>query len=278
MSEQTIRDIPFEEDEAPVYRVPVEEAHEGMLVVSLEAYEGPLDLLLDLARDQKVDLAHISILKLVEQYIAFIEEAKKIEIVVAADYLLMASWLTFLKSKLLLPQEEDNEEEPSGQILADALTYQLKRLEAIRKSADLLFDLPRMKVDFFPLGRPEGLITSRYTIYDVKVLDLMQAYGDIHRRKTYSSYKPEAYRLLSLDEALERLEQMLGKIDRGLWLNLFSLIQKEDDDIDNHLYKKSRIASTFIAGLEMGKRGAVSLRQEKPFDNIFIQRRQEDEL
>ena len=101
MTEQIAQEVPFEEDEIPVYRVPTEETREGMLVVTLDAYEGPLDLLLDLARDQKVDLVHISILRLVEQYVAFIEEAKKIEIVVAADYLLMASWLTFLKSKLL---------------------------------------------------------------------------------------------------------------------------------------------------------------------------------
>ncbi len=278
MTEQIAQEVPFEEDEIPVYRVPTEETREGMLVVTLDAYEGPLDLLLDLARDQKVDLVHISILRLVEQYVAFIEEAKKIEIVVAADYLLMASWLTFLKSKLLLPQDEENEEEPSGQMLADALTYQLKRLESIRNVADLVFDLPRLGIDFFALGKPEGLITSRYTIYDVSVLDLMKAYGDIHRRKTHSSYKPEAYRLLSLDEALERLEQMLGKIDRGLWLNLFSLMPREDVEIDNRLYKKSRIASTFIAGLEMGKRGAVFLKQEKPFDNIFVQRREEESM
>ncbi len=271
MVEENLQTIPFEEDVSPVYRGD-ENPREDRLVVSLDGYEGPLDLLLDLAREQKVDLLHISILKLVEQYIVFIEEAKKIEIVVAADYLLMASWLTFLKSKILLPQDEENEDELSGQMLVDALTYQLKRLESIRKAGESLLELPRLGVDFFSTGQPEGLVMSRQTIYDVSLLDVMQAYGDIHRRKNFSSYKPEAYRLLSLDEALERLEQMLGRIDRGLWLNLFSLMPCEDDDVDNRLYQKSRIASTFIAGLEMGKRGDVLLKQDKPFDNIFIQR------
>lgn len=263
-------DVVFEEDPDP--RLRKNEEEEGALYLNLEGFEGPIDLLLSLAQDQKLDLTQISILKLVDQYVAYIEEAKRLELVVAADYLVMAAWLTFLKSKLLLPQEEE-EGEPSGADLADALTFQLKRLESMRACAEKLFELPRKNVDFYGRGNPEGLLISRRSVFETELYPLLSAYGDIHRRKEFSSYAPEAYRLISTEEILERFETMLGKISRKTWVKLLDLLPLEDDVRDS-LYNRSHLASTFIASLEIAKRGEIALRQDKAFDDIYLQRKE----
>lgn len=265
--------VPFEEDEKPVYKhVGANGEHDDeLLYLDLGAFEGPIHLLLDLARDQKVDLAQISILTLVDQYISYIENAKNLRIVIAADYLVMASWLAFLKSKLLLPQDEDEEDEPSGEALAEALTFQLKRLESMRTAAEALFARPRKNYDFWERGAPEGLIIDRQSVYDMDLYELLTAYGDMNRRKDFSSYKPEAYRLLSLDDALERLERMMGKFKSKVWTRLKDLLP--DDLLPNQpLYTKSAVASTFVATLELAKRGLLSLRQDKAFDDIYLKK------
>lgn len=276
-----VKDTIFEEDSVPPYKTGGDETALEMermvLTVKLDSYEGPLDLLLELARDQKVDLMQISIVPLVEQYVTFIEKAKELDIVVAAEYLVMAAWLTYLKSKLLLPQEEEEGEEPTGQMLADALTYQLRRLEAIRSVSEKIFERPLLNKDFWARGNPEGLVITTQSRYDFTLLDLMQAYGDIDRRKNYSSYRPEAYKLLSLDEALERLERMVGKIVKKEWLSLKQFMIADEfskDEKGNKLYIRSHLASTLVASLEMAKRGEIDLRQDKAFEDIFLKKKE----
>ncbi|MBK67471.1 MAG: segregation/condensation protein A [Rickettsiales bacterium] len=279
---EQIKTTDFEEDAVPPYKNGTDgsdiEMQKFVLNLKLENYEGPLDLLLELARDQKVDLLQISIVPLVDQYIQFIEEAKSLEIVVAAEYLVMAAWLTYLKSKLLLPQDDEEGEEPTGQMLAEALTYQLKRLEAMRTAAEEIFKRPMLKQDFWPRGNPEGLAITTISRYDMTLLDLMQAYGDIDRRKNYSSYKPEAYKLLSLDEALERLEQMIGKIVKKEWMTLKSFMfgneEVSKEERKNKLFIRSHLASTLVASLEMAKRGDIDLRQDKAFEDIYLKKKE----
>lgn len=263
----------FEEDNYP--RPPHASAEDSdVLYLDLGAFEGPIDLLLTLSQEQKVDLAQISILTLVDQYIEFIEKMKKLQIVVAADYLVMAAWLAYLKSRLLLPKDE-TDDEPSGEAMADALTFQLKRLEAIRKTSEKLFGLPRKGMDFYARGNPEGLIIDRKSVFKTELYDLLSAYGDMARRKEFSSYNPEAYRLVSIDEALERLEQMLGKMATKVWAKLMDLLP--DPDRKDALYYRSNIASTFIASLEVAKRGRIALRQDSAFGDIYLKVKEEEE-
>lgn len=283
MDQQTQKAESFEEDQEPPYKasqngeVGALENERDALIIRLESYEGPLDVLLEMAREQKVDLAQIEIVPLVDQYIAFIEAAKDLEIVVAADYLVMAAWLTYLKSKLLLPEDDAEGEEPSGQMMAEALAYQLKRLEAIRAVGEKLLARPKLYQDFWPRGNPEGLVISKQSKFDISLMDIMQAYGDIERRKNFSSYRPEAYQLLSLDEALERLERLVGKMARDTWLSLKALLPEPDDVEEKHrknkLYMRSQLASTLVASLEMAKSGLISLRQDQPFDDILLMRK-----
>lgn len=273
----------FEEDVRPVYIASDTDQDGEHLYLKLESYEGPLDLLLDLARDQKVDLAHISILTLVDQYIGFIESAKELEIVIAADYLVMASWLAYLKSKLLLPQDEDDEVEPSGQAMADALTFQLKRLVSMRERGADIIALPKKNINFWPRGNPEGIIVARNSVFNVELIDILKAYGDMNRKKQFSSYKPEAYRLVALDEALDRMAQMLGRIKKVAWKRLQDFLPKGlkqetfETEKGKSLYTKSAIASTFVACLELAKRGDVTLRQDSAFSDIYLKRKQGDE-
>lgn len=262
----------FEEDNYP--RSQNDENDGDILYLDLGAFEGPIDLLLSLSQEQKVDLSKISILTLVDQYIAYIEKMKTLQIVVAADYLVMAAWLAYLKSRLLLPKEE-TDDEPSGESLADALTFQLKRLEAVRKTAEKLFGLPRKNIHFYERGNPEGLIIDRKSVFKTELYDLLTAYGDMSRRKEFSSYNPEAYRLVSIDEALERLEQMLGKMATKVWAKLMDLLP--DHDRKDALYFRSNIASTFVASLEIAKRGRIALRQEQAFGDIYLQVKEEEE-
>ncbi len=273
----------FEEDVRPIYIASDVDQDGDLLYLKLESYEGPLDLLLDLARDQKVDLAHISILTLVDQYIGFIDGAKELEIVIAADYLVMASWLAYLKSKLLLPKDDDDEIEPSGQAMADALTFQLKRLVSMRERGADIIALPKKNISFWPRGNPEGIIVARNSVFNVELIDILKAYGDMNRKKKFSSYKPEAYRLVALDEALDRMAQMLGRIKKITWQRLQNFLPKGlnqetfDTEKGKDLYTKSAIASTFVACLELAKRGDVTLRQDSAFSDIYLKKKQGDE-
>lgn len=240
------------------------------LLLDIDGYEGPIDVLLAMARDQKVDLAKISILQLARQYLAFIEQAQKLKLSLAAEYLVMASWLAYLKSRLLLPREND-EEEPSGEEMAEALQFQLRRLEAMQKAAEDLFDLPQLGQDVFPRGMAEGLKTKTDTSYDVSLLDLLKAYGDIKRRAEYQNYELPTFTLMSMDTAHERMTKMLGKLPRkgpwSVWTTLNSFLPEK---ITDKLYGRSAMASMFTVGLEMAKQGKVEIKQDGAFRPIYL--------
>jgi len=243
-----------------------ERSESEQLLLYLGDFDGPIDMLLNLARDQKVDLTKISILALANQYIDFIEKAQKLRLELAADYLVMASWLAYLKSRLLIPQEEVKTEEPSANELAEALQFQLRRLEAMRKVANDLFELPRLGYNVFARGNPEGLRTTYNTKYEMTLYDILNAYGDIEKRKKNSIYKLNPVKLFSLEEAIERLESMLGKIPKE-WVSLFMFLP---GGLDNKIIKRSAVASTFGGALEMAKRGLIEIQQEANYAPIYI--------
>ena len=249
------------------------------LLLNLDGYEGPIDLLLTLSRDQKVDLREISILDLANQYLAFIEQARNLRLEIAADYLVMAAWLAYLKSKLLVPQTEDDaEEELSGEALADALAFQLKRLEAMQTATELLFKQPQLGRDVFPRGRRDGVDITVSPIWQADLYDILSAYGSIARRQEYSSYKPKSWPLMSMDEAYERMSTMLGALPRkdgdSVWAVLDSFIPEH---LVEALTKRSSAASLFTASLEMAKQGLVEIRQDGLFKPIYIRQKKRDD-
>jgi segregation and condensation protein A len=251
------------------------------LLLKFESYEGPIDLLLTLARDQKVDLATISILALAEQYLNFIDQAKNLKLEIAADYLVMAAWLAYLKSKLLVPQtdDEDGEEELSGEALAEALAYQLKRLEAMQKTAELLFDLPQTGRDVFTRQQSSNNVgIETISKWQADLYDVLAAYGAIARRQEYANYTPKTWTLMSTDEAYERLSTMLGALPRkdnqSVWAVLDSFMP---DDLTDALIKRSSKASLFTATLEMAKQGEVDIRQDGLFKPIYIRQKDAEE-
>ena len=235
------------------------------LVLELDGFEGPIDLLLTLAREQKVDLARISILRLVEQYLAFIAARRRLRLEIAADYLVMAAWLTYLKSRLLLPEPEA-EEEPSAPELAAALAFRLKRLDAMRNAGAALYAMPRLGRDVFARGAPEGMKVARTPVYEITLYDVLKAYGDNRRRVSAASdLTIEASQLYSLGDAVERLSNLLGGIRD--WTALSSFLP---DGPAEGLLLRSAVASTFAAGLEFARAGTIQMRQSRPFGPIMI--------
>jgi segregation and condensation protein A len=251
----------FEEDVNPAGRVPGSMAD---FVLSLGAYEGPIDVLLTLARDQKVDLKHISILALAEQYIRFIETAQQLQLELAADYLVMAAWLAYLKSKLLLPPE-DNPDQPSAEEMAEALKFQLLRLEAMQEAGRKLFQLPIAGIDFFRRGMEEDLPVTYRPVYDVSLYDLLKAYAAQHRDKAVKALEIEPFDLFSIDEAIERLRQILPGVPD--WTTLFEFLPR---GIRQPLLRRSAISTTLIAALELVRQGKADIRQEGAFAPIYI--------
>jgi len=246
-----------------------ENAPEGeRLVVDLDGYEGPLDLLLDLARNLKVDITKISILALAEQYLEFIIEAKRKNIDIAADYLVMAAWLAFLKSKLLLPVEEVEEDEPTGPEMAAALQFQLERLEAMREAGKKILALPRLGVDTFPRGAPEGVTVIRKSTLDVSLYDLLRAYGEQKRRTTGGTLRISPSDLYTVDEAISRLSQILvGFRD---WRSLSEFLPP---GLQPGIGSRSATASVFAASLELAKSGRAHIRQEHAYGPIYVRNR-----
>ena len=261
------------ETEAPQFEEDLlKERSEGeKLNLYLGSFDGPIDMLLSLARDQKVDLAKISILALATQYLEFVEKAQKLRLELAADYLVMAAWLAYLKSRLLIPAEEQKQAEPTAQDIADALQFQLRRLEAMRKTAEMLFRLPRLGYNIFARGEPDGLPTSYISKYDMTYYDLLKAYGDIKLRQQNSVYKLNPVKLFTLEEAISRLENMFGKIPQE-WVSLFMFLPP---NLKERIVKRSAIASTFGGALELVKRGQLQLQQERNYAPIYIRRPQE---
>jgi segregation and condensation protein A len=234
------------------------------LILDLDGFEGPLDLLLSLARDQKVDLAQISILQLAEQYLTFVHRARALMIEIAADYLVMAAWLAYLKSRLLLPQPSDDEE-PSGAEMAAALAFQLQRLESMRNSGKALFGRAQLGRDFFLRGEPETVDFVRRHIYEVSLFELLKAYGNQQRRASASTLTIEALDLYSVDEAIQRLRGMLGRIPD--WQTLETFLP---ETLRSGLGRRSAIASTFTASLELAREGKLKIRQDRAFGPIYL--------
>ena len=234
------------------------------LVVDLEGYEGPLDVLLTLARAQKVDLARISILALVEQYIAFINRVHQLRLEIAADYLVMAAWLAYLKSRLLLP-EEPSDGEPSGEEMAARLTFQLQRLEAMRQRGAEIMSRHRLGIDVFARGEPEGVTVTRHSRYELSLFELLRAYAVQSVRHDARHVVIARPAVFSIEDAIERLRAMLGSFPD--WTALETYLPQ---GAASPFERRSAVASTFAASLEVAKQGLVELRQLKTFGPIFL--------
>jgi len=259
-------EIPREPEFAPDEpREPV--ADSDRFVLALEGFEGPLDVLLALARDQKVDITRISILALAEQYLAFIQQARDLKLDLAADYLVMAAWLAYLKSKLLLPQVK-TADEPSGAEMAEALAFQLRRLEAVRGVVKRLMARPQKGVDFFVRGAAEELPVSTRIVYQVSLFELLKGYSDQKRRKTGDVLAiRERAEIYSVEDALRRLQTLMGRTPD--WTTLASYLP---EGLRPGLNRRSAVATTFAATLELVKSGKAMVRQERPFGPIFVRR------
>lgn len=258
------------EAEAPQFEEDLlkERTDSEQLLLYLGSFDGPIDMLLSLARDQKVDLAKISILALATQYLDFVEKAQSLRLELAADYLVMAAWLAYLKSRLLIPPDEQKQAEPTAQEVADALQFQLRRLEAMRKIADQLFHLPRLGYNVFARGEPDGLPTQYISKYEMTYYDLLKAYGDVKLRQQNSVYKLNPVKLFTLEEAISRMQTMMGKIPQE-WVSLFMFLPA---GLKERIVKRSAIASTFGGALEMCKRGLIQIQQEKNYAPIYIRK------
>jgi segregation and condensation protein A len=246
-------------------------ASEDALVVTVDGFEGPLDLLLTLARNQKVDIAKISVLKLADQYLEFIEAAKRINLELAADYLVMAAWLAYLKSRLVLPQEKVSDGEPSADEMATRLRWRLQRLDAMRAAATRLMGRERLDRDVFGRGDPEPVNVVKLRTYKDTLYDLLTAYAtDRARHLGGKAYKPMVSPVLQIEEARERLERMLGRI--GDWSGLSRLLPP---DWQGGGRRRSALASTLLACLELARDGKVELSQGAPFEEIYVRDRAE---
>jgi segregation and condensation protein A len=234
------------------------------LVVDLEGFEGPLDLLLALAREQKVDLKRLSILRLADQYLAYIAGARRLRIEIAADYLVMAAWLAYLKSRLLLPVPVEGEE-PTAQEMAAALAFQLQRLQAMQEAGSRLMCRPRLGVDVFPRGAPEGLRRVRTSVFSATLYDLLAAYGAQQRRHVDVTLHIAPSEFYSVDDALKRLRRLLGRTPD--WQSLSSVLPPE---LKGGVATRSALAATFMASLELARSGKLQLRQTTPFGTIYI--------
>jgi segregation and condensation protein A len=245
---------PFEEQPAV--------AASDRLTLDLDGWEGPLDLLLTLARTQKVDLREISILALVEQYLAFIQDAKKLRLEIAADYLVMAAWLAYLKSCLLLPKDEAAD--PSPEELALRLQLRLQRLSAMREAGARLMARDRLGRDVFVRGAPEGLRVIRKAAWQVELYDLISAYGAVRARSEPAVHIVTRRPVMTLEEALQRVERLLGITME--WSELQSFLP----DTQDAEFRKSALASSFVAALELARKGKLELDQESPFAPLYI--------
>lgn len=234
------------------------------LILELEGYEGPLHMLLELAREQKVDLAQISILALVDQYLQFINKARALKLEIAADYLVMAAWLAYLKSRLLLPEDEEDEE-PSAQEMAARLQLRLQRLEAMREAGAQLISRNRLGRDVFMRGAPEGVRTIRRSVFTVSYYDLLKAYSDVRVRAAGGRLTIKRREVMSLEAALERLNSLIGTAVS--WTRLQEFLP---EGIENAGFRRSALASTFAGTLELAREGRAALKQLEPFGDIYV--------
>ncbi|RFC67359.1 MULTISPECIES: segregation and condensation protein A [Mesorhizobium] len=240
---------------------------EPELVVDVAGFEGPLDLLLHLARNQKVDLTRISVLALAEQYLGFIAKVRELRLEIAADYLVMAAWLAFLKSKLLIPKQKDETGE-SGEELAAVLQFRLQRLEAMRDAAARLVNRNRLGRDVFARGMPETVIIEKRNQFSATLYDLLSAYAAERQRKEMSSVRIAYRRVWSLKDAREMLTRMIGQLED--WASLDSFLI---DYVVSADQRTTAIASSFAASLEMVREGQIEMRQEAAFKPLYMRGR-----
>jgi segregation and condensation protein A len=238
------------------------------LIVDVDGFEGPLDLLLTLSRTQKVDLRKISVLQLARQYLAFVEKAKALRIELAADYLVMAAWLAYLKSRLLLPPDP-TEDGPSGEDLAAHLAFQLERLQAMRDVAAKLMARDQLGRDFFARGRTQEVERVRKVEYTATLLDLMQGYARIRTKDEFRPFVMDRDAVFTMEQALERMRGLIGFA--GAWTDISSYMP-DGWDADPVRWR-SATAATFAASLELAKEGKVELRQSETFAPIELRRR-----
>jgi len=255
-----------EEDwDQPERTLPEDRLAAEALIVDVDGFEGPLDLLLTLSRTQKVDLRKISVLKLAEQYLGFVEQARTLRIELAADYLVMAAWLAFLKSRLLLPPEP-GDDGPSAEDLAAHLAFQLERLQAMRDAAARLMGRDQLGRDFFARGVPEDLTHQRQVKWTATLLDLMRAYAQIRTKDEFRPFVLDRENVYTMEQALERLRGLIGYV--GDWATLVSFLPDGWDGTP--MARRSVLASHFAAVLELAKRGQVVLRQGETFAPIEL--------
>jgi segregation and condensation protein A len=263
MSEQQLDALNQVKDQAVADRLAAE-----ALIVDVEGYEGPLDLLLQLSRTQKVDLRKISVLQLARQYLAFVEKARQLRIELAADYLVMAAWLAFLKSRLLLPPDPE-EEGPSGEELAAHLAFQLERLQAMRDAAARLMARDQLGRDFFARAETQKIERVRKVKYTATLLDLMQGYARIRTKDEFRPFILDRESVFTMEQALERMRPLIGFA--GIWTDISSYIP---DGWDRDPVKwRSATAATFAASLELCKEGKAEIRQSELFAPIQLRRK-----
>ena len=256
--------VPFEEDRPGQNRAGHEAPEQLSLFVNLDGFEGPIDLLLTLAREQKVDLARIAILPLAEQYLEFIENARRLDLEIAADYLVIAAWLAYLKSRLLLP---DPEPEAAEEVvdMTDALRYQLVRLESMQQAAKRLIALPRLGQQRFARGEIEQFESITEPVWTASLYDLLSCYGAIQSGVENHTLTITATRLFSVEEATQRLRNLLGDVPE--WSVLESFLPP---NLKTDLDRRSATASHFVASLELAREGMIRLRQDSRFAPLFL--------
>jgi segregation and condensation protein A len=253
-----------------VTEFPERAADEPALVIDVEGFEGPLDLLLTLARQQKVDLAKISILALADQYLAFIEEARKLRLEIAADYLVMAAWLAYLKSRLLLPEQH----EPDGisaEDMATALAQRLRRLEAIRQVAEQLLNRPQLGREVFQRGAPEPIAEIKRPEWTATLYDLLSAYAGQRQRQARAFVRFPKRTVWSLAEARETLERLVGRAADWCVLDEYLMAYMVDPSL-----RATVRASSFAAALELVREGRLEVHQHAAFAPLYVRRRQND--
>lgn len=254
----------FEEDKISVSERLAAEA----LIVDVDGFEGPLDLLLTLSRTQKVDLRKVSVLQLAHQYLAFVEKAKALRLELAADYLVMAAWLAFLKSRLLLPPDP-SEEGPSGEELAAHLAFQLERLQAMRDAAARLMARDQLGRDFFARGQSEMVTRVRKVTYSATLLDLMQGYARIRTRDDFRPFVMDRDSVFTMEQALDRMRGLIGYA--GDWTEISTYLPEGWDG--DPVRRRSATAATFAASLELVKEGHLEIRQSEMFAPIQLRKR-----
>lgn len=236
------------------------------LVLALDGFEGPIDLLLTLAREQKVDVSRLSILQLADQYLEFVAHARVLRLELAADYLVMAAWLAYLKSRLLLPVQENDEDAPSAAEMAEALAFQLRRLESMQDASVRLMGHPRLGRDVFARGAPDGMTVTTRTVYSVSLYELLSGYADTRRRaRGVGNLTIERSRLFSVEAVIERFERLLGRLPD--WQSIAAFLPP---NIAGGIVQRSAVASTLGAALELAKAGRLHIRQDGTFGPIFI--------